>query len=476
MAIYIDDYSDKNTGYFLNKNNLMTVSNSGGKSQDIIVRNNQHILKLTSTQSNQLFIADTRFTDNIDDIDMLACFSVDAVQQVPGSYGILNWDYTAENKGLSLAFLPARSVKALQLYDDSTQRTVAFANYDWQNGQKHWIRWKVVGGNQHAIKIWRDGVLEPNDWTFTVTYANRTVGVHYIGYGTYGPNHTVEYNFFSVGTNGDTPPASVAEYITRLQPSTPTGMFSSGYGGMAFGSEFRPAFTVNELMQHGNANIQSIRNLDVIGNARIAHIQSKQQIGNSRVQQTSVLTQNGNACIQHISHITQIGSARIGRIQQVNQAGSAVVESFHVANTINQSGNANIKNDRVLNILGSAVIGSIGSLHQNGNSVITHNHKIDQNGSSLVEYQQNISQNGRVFVITQPNIVQSGNIRITRTENITQIGSARISNPTPDKLPQNWRNSDEKQPKNWQNTPKIEQNWRNSDTRKETDWQRQYYD
>lgn len=434
MAIYIDDYRDKAVGSLRNTGNLRVVSTGSGKTQNIVSKNGQHVLRFSSTQTNQLFVADTRFTNNIDDVNMLVCFSVDAVQQVPGSYGIINWDYTAENKGLSLAFLPARSVKALQLYDDSIQKTVAFVNYDWQNGQKYWIRWKVVGGNQHAIKIWRDGVLEPNDWTFTVTYANRTVGTHYIGYGTYGPNHTVEYNFFSVGTNGDTPPASVAEYITRLQPSTPTGMFSSGYGGMAFGSEFRPAFTVNELMQHGNANIQSTRNLDVIGNTRIAHIQSKQQIGNSRVQQTSVLTQNGNACIQHISHITQIGSARIGRVQQVNQAGSAVVESFHVANTINQSGNANIKNDRVLSILGSAVIGSIGLLHQ------------------------------------------TGNIRIAKTGNVTQIGSVRISNPTPDKLPQNWRNSDEKQPKNWQNTPRIEQNWRNSDTRKETDWQRQYYD
>ena len=476
MAIYIDDYRDKAVGSLRNTGNLRVVSTGSGKTQNIVSKNGQHVLRFSSTQANQLFVADTRFTNNIDDVNMLVCFSVDAVQQVPGSYGIINWDYTAENKGLSLALLPARGVKALQLYDDSVQKTVAFANYDWQNGQKYWIRWKVVGGNQHAIKIWRDGVLEPNDWTFTVTYANRTVGMHYIGYGTYGPNHTVEYNFFSVGTNGDTPPASVAEYITRLQPSTPVGVFSSGYGGMAFGSEFRPAFTVNELMQHGNANIQSTRNLDVIGNTRIAHIQSKQQIGNSRVQQTSVLTQNGNACIQHISHITQIGSARIGRVQQVNQAGSAVVESFHVANTINQSGNANIKNDRVLSILGSAVIGSIGLLHQNGNSVITHNRKIDQNGSSLVEYQQNISQNGRIFVIIQPNIVQTGNIRIAKTGNVTQIGSVRISNPTPDKLPQNWRNSDEKQPKNWQNTPRIEQNWRNSDTRKETDWQRQYYD
>ena len=450
MAIYIDDYRDKAVGSLQNTGNLRVVSTGSGKTQYIISKNGQHVLRFASTQAGQLFVADTRFTNNIDDVDMLACFSVDAVQQVPGSYGILNWDYTAENKSLSLAFLPARSVKALQLYDDSIQKTVAFANYDWQNGQKYWIRWKVVGGNQHAIKIWRDGVLEPNDWTFTVTYANRTVGTHYI--------------------------ASVAEYITRLQPSTPVGVFGSGYGGMAFGSEFRPAFTVNELGQHGNANIQSIRSLNTIGNARIAHIQSIQQVGNSRVQQTLTLTQNGNVRVQRIGNITQVGNARIGRIQQVNQAGSAVVESFHVANIINQSGNANIENDRILSILGSAVIGSIGLLHQNGNSVITHNRKIDQNGASLVEYQQNISQNGRVFVITQPNIVQNGNIRITRTENITQIGSARISNPTPDKLPQNWRNSDEKQPKNWQNTPRIEQNWRNSDTREEIDWQRQYYD
>ena len=476
MAVYIDNYRDKQPGQFQQRANLTAVTMQNGKAASIVKRGNEGALQISSYLASRALIADNRLTNNMDNVEMLVKFSVTAEKQVPGAYGILNWDYTADGKGLTVSFLPARNVKAIQLYDDSASRTVSFANYDWENGRKYWVRWKVVGGNQHSVKIWPDGTPEPSSWTFTVSYANRTGGTRYIGYGTYGPNHTVEYDFFSVGTGGDTAPASVAEYITRLQPSTPTGMFSSGYGGVAFGSEFRPAATANELMQHGNANIQSTHNLDVIGNARIAHIQSEQQIGNSRVQQTSVLTQNGNAHIQHISHITQIGSAGIERIQQVNQSGSSVVESIHVSNTINQSGNTNIKNDRVINILGSAVIGSIGLLHQNGNSVIIHNHKIDQNGSSLVEYQQNISQNGRVFVTTQPNIVQSGNTRIVKTENVTQIGSARISNPTPDKLPQNWRNSDEKQPKNWQNTPRIEQNWRNSDTRKETDWQRQYYD
>ena len=476
MAVYIDNYKDKQSGQFQQRANLTVVTMQNGKAASIVKRGNKGTLQISSYLASRAFVADNRLTNNMDDIEMLVKFSVTAEKQVPGAYGILNWDYTADGKGLTVSFLPARNVKALQLYDDSASKTVAFTNYDWENGKKYWLRWKVVGGNQHSVKIWPDGTPEPGGWTFTAQYANRTAGTRYIGYGTYGPNHTVEYDFFSAGTGGDTAPASVAEYITRLQPSTPTGMFSSGYGGMAFGSEFRPAFTVNELMQHGNANIQSTRNLDVIGNTRIAHIQSAQQVGNSRVQQTLTLAQNGNVRVQRIGDITQAGNARIERIQQVNQAGNAVIESFHVSNTINQFGNANIQNDRILSILGSAVIGSISLLHQNGNSVITHNRKIDQNGSALVEYQQNISQNGRVFVITQPNIVQNGNIRIAKIGNVTQIGSARISNPTPDKLPQNWRNSDEKQPKNWQNTPRIEQNWRNSDTRKETDWQRQYYD
>ena len=148
MAIYVDDYRDKAVGNLQNTGNLRVVSTSPGKTQNIVSKNGQHVLKFSSTQANQLFVADTRFTNNIDDVNMLVCFSVDAVQQVPGSYGIINWDYTAENKGLSLAFLPARSVKALQLYDDSTQKTVAFANYDWQNGQKEistLLRYGVMG-------------------------------------------------------------------------------------------------------------------------------------------------------------------------------------------------------------------------------------------------------------------------------------------------------------------------------------------
>lgn len=519
MAIYIDDYSDKKTGYFLNKNNLMTVLNSGGKSQDIIVRNNQHILKLTSTQSNQLFIADTRFTDNIDDIDMLACFSVDAVQQVPGSYGIINWDYTAEGKGLSLAFLPARGTKALQLYDDSVSRTVGFINYDWQNREKYWVRWRVEGGRNHSVKIWRDGEAEPGTWTFSVSYSNRTTGENHIGYGTYGPNHTVEYNFFSVGTNGDTPPSSVSEYITRLQPSTPTGMFSSGYGGMAFGSEFRPAFTVKEIKQQGNARLQRIHSRDTSGNARIARIEIKNQTGNSRIERTSTLTQGGNSRLQRIRSVTQSGNARIGRIQHVNQSGNAVVESFYVSNSANQSGNARIQrsnrkdqsgnafiqhqnhvqqsgnaliqyqkqiiqggNARIGRIStieqrGNAQIDGGNSIRQYGNATIIHQRQITQNGASFIEYQRNITQNGRGHVVTQPNIAQNGNARIARTSNIKQIGTARVSNPTPDKLPQNWRNSDDEKPTAWRNSSdELPQNWRNNDTHEATDWQRQYYD
>lgn len=505
MAIYIDDYSGKKTGYFLNKNNLMTVLNSGGKSQDIIVRNNQHILKLTSTQSNQLFIADTRFTDNIDDIDMLACFSVDAVQQVPGSYGIINWDYTAEGKGLSLAFLPARGIKALQLYDDSASRTVGFINYDWQNREKYWVRWRVEGGRNHSVKIWRDGESEPGTWTFSVSYSNRTTGEKYIGYGTYGPNHTVEYSFLGVGTGGDMPPSSVSEYITRLQPSTPTGMFSSGYGGMAFGSEFRPAFTVNELKQQGNARLQRIHSRDTSGNARITRIEIKSQTGNSRIERTSTLTQGGNS--------------RLQLIRSVTQSGNAVVESFYVSNSANQSGNARIQrsnrkdqggnafiqhqshvqqsgdaliqyqkqiiqggNARIGRIStieqrGNAQIDGGNSIRQYGNATIIHQRQITQNGASFIEYQRNITQNGRGYVVTQPNIAQNGNARIARTSNIKQIGTARVSNPTPDKLPQNWRNSDDEKPTAWRNSSdELPQNWRDNSTRKETDWQRQYYD
>lgn len=453
MAIYIDDYRSKETGYFLNRGDLSTILRKTGKYQDIVAKDGQYILKITSTQANQLFIADTRFTDNIDDIDMLICFSVDAVQQVPGSYGILNWDYTEEGKGLSIAFLPARNNKALQLYDDSASRTVGFINYDWQNGKKYWVRWRVEGGRSHFVKIWRDGEVEPSAWAFSANYSNRTTGKKYIGYGTYGASHTVEYSFLGIGTGGDTAPASVAEYITRLQPSTPTGMFSSGYGGMAFGSEFRPAFTVNELDQHGNTRLQ--------------RTSATTQDGNARIQRSNRKDQDGNAFIQHQRHTTQAGNARIGHIS-----------------TIEQRGNARI--------------GGGNSIHQHGDATIIYQRQITQNGASFVEYQRKIYQNGRVFVIIQPNIAQNGNARIARLESVTQTGSAKISNPTPDKLPQNWRNSDEKQPKDWQNMPKNDQNWRNSgdeqptdwknsndevqqdwrdnSTRKEADWQRQYYD
>lgn len=136
-------------------------------------------------------------------IESLVEFSVNASVQVPGSYGIVNHKYNG-TQGLSLAFMPAASVKSLILYDDKNGRTVAFANYNWSNGTKYWVRYRQEN-TQHYVKIWPSGSAEPAGWTFTATYDIGAIsGNTWTGIGTYSANATIDYYQFALGTNGDT--------------------------------------------------------------------------------------------------------------------------------------------------------------------------------------------------------------------------------------------------------------------------------
>lgn len=66
---------------------------------------------------------------------------------------------------------------------------------------------------------------------------------------------------------------------------------------------------------------------------------------------------------------------------------------------------------------------------------------------------------------------------VQSTRGAKYLAASSIINPTPDKLPQNWRNSGDEQPTDWKNSnDEVQQDWRDNSTRKEADWQRQYYD
>lgn len=469
MAVYIDNYKDKQPGQFQQRANLTAVTMQNGKAVSIVKRGNEGTLQISSYLASRAFVADNRLTNNMNDVEMLVKFSVTAEKQVPGAYGILNWDYTADGKGLTVSFLPARNVKAIQLYDDSASRTVSFANYDWENGRKYWVRWKVVGGNQHSVKIWPDGTPEPNAWTFTVGYANRTAGTRYIGYGTYGPNHTIEYNFFSAGTGGESAPASEAEYITRLQPTTPVGMLVSGYGGAASGSEFRPSVVEGKLNVQANARITSLRRLAVVANAAISrsgllHITSNASIAVSR--QSDIIS---NAKIDRQNKLSLISSAAINGVGSSSIVTSTHIDSFFFASQINHISDARIESKRSISHLFSAFVEQQHELSYVANAGIDKQYNMQHVSNASLEKASvtHIVANARIQG-AEVTLSAVTNARIEIVPDLSYVFNANIYSPTPEKLPHPWRPIDkdaqewrftDRQPQGWKSTDKQAQEW-----------------
>ena len=227
---------------------------------------NNRFLRFERSRNGQDLVAFDAMNNHGNDTETLTLFRVLTAVQVPGSYGVAFWDYTASNQGLSLGFLPASNVKSLILYDDKAGRTVQFANYDWQNLQKYWLRWRVENGTDHKVKIWPEGTAEPGSWTFTATYANRTTGNHYMGMGSYTANGTVDYYQVGVATGGDTAPM----FESDVQPtSTPIAGQGGGYGsvlgyGYGYGQIIMPTVRNTVLAINNSSHSHSVNNITLV--------------------------------------------------------------------------------------------------------------------------------------------------------------------------------------------------------------------
>lgn len=399
-------------------------------------------LRAISTGSGLGLVSDGHFLGNVpNDVDMVVKFSVNAAQQVPGSYGILNWDYTYDGKGLSLAFLPARGEKAIQLYDDSVQQTVAFTKYDWQNNQIYWVRWRVDDGNKHYIKIWKDGEAEPGDWSFSAAYSNRVADQRnaFVGYGTYGPNHTVDYYFFGYDTNKTDTPLDYATFMYMVLPDAPTGVIMPGYGGVAYGAPVYPLreeTKTNTKQQNGTARIERTVRTTQAGTARITNVRSATQNGRAMIAQVHTKQQSGRAMITHVRTAQQNGKALVIHQPTATQSGVAHIQSHIVTNTTSHSGTANIKaapSTRGLEQRGVARITRVLTSQQSGVARITPPVVINtstQTGRALIRQSDKINaveQRGQANIQAVYSSTQSGQASIIRSFFSRQIGQARIT-------------------------------------------------
>jgi len=68
-------------------------------------------------------------------------------------------------------------------------------------------------------------------------------------------------------------------------------------------------------------------------------------------------------------------------------------------------------------------------------------------------------------------ITQIGNARVEKVLSISQVGNARIINPTPDKRPQQWSDSDPETAALWSEDQQLQQAWAETEATPESTWQ-----
>jgi len=230
-------------------------------------------------------------------------------------------------------------------------------------------------------------------------------------------------------------------------------------------------YTTIPLNQTGDARIERVASLVQSGQSSITRIDSLTQQGNARIERVSNVTQSGNARIQRTEQQTQQGNANITRINSIGQTGNATIELFYFEASIEQPGNATIEKVISLTQPGDARIERVENIQQTGNAAIARQDSIDQQGNARIEKIRTITQVGRAVIIRVDQLDQTGNARIVRQEQLQQLGNASISNPSPDKRPQEWIDSDEEMPATWTEEDQLQQEWDAADDRAENTWQ-----
>lgn len=341
-------------------------------------------------------------------------------------------------------------------------------SFQWSTGytlpaanQWYHIVW-VANGTQHKLIV--NGVVRAT--RNTTDAFNGSTGYNRVQFGASQTDAGSDGNWFNgqidefvLDTDNKADGFHVTTYNNHNSPST---FYSIG--------AIEQAVQINSITQLGNARIERTESITQVGNARIEKSLQITQVGNARIEKPLSITQTGNARIERTTSITQVGNARIERVGSITQVGNATIESFYVVGSITQTGNARIEKAQSITQQGNARIERVQQITQQGSAFIERQNQLVQTGNARIERIGQITQIGNAAIIRVDSITQIGNARISRLGSIVQIGNATITNPTPDKKPQQWRDSDPEQPTEWADEERVEQQWNEADDKPETTW------
>lgn len=446
------------------------------------------------------------------DVEQLVLFKMNGAIPTTGRYGILlnRYDGTTEatTRGFAATFTPASSTPSIIISEDSVG-TVHFINYPWENGLLYWARFRV-NGDDESFKIWEYGTDEPTAWTLAGTFASSTIANPYSGLGNFQSWSNMLVYQLSAGTNGDSAPKT----DPSIPSSTPNGVLGGGFGSLGFGMAFRPAFTVEHLDYNANAFIDKQRTLTYSANALIVYLKSSTYTANAFIDRQNSVDSPANAFIEWQKSHNYQANARIERIESLSYTANAEIESYYFSADITYTANARIEKtrsvdyeanafiDRQLDVSypANAFIDWQKSQAYNANAFVEHERQLNYSANAFIDYQHALGYTANAFVEwqltapysanafiehvnTQPytanaHIERHGNelgyianARIERIEQVSYAANARISNPSPEKRPQTWENSETTQPQDWTADEKDPATWSNSDDKQPAEWQ-----
>ncbi len=332
-----------------------------------------------------------------------------------GSTGRYGASYTryggnseASTIGYSVGFLPVSSVKSLVLNEDSTG-VVQFANYAWAMSTDYFVRTRI-SGTLRQIKIWPASSAEPGTWTLQSNGTPPTIASPYSGVGTYQGDSYLYVKQFSAGTGGDS----------------------------------APMYGTKTLDYAANAFIEWQLNLSYAANANIERVES----------------------------LSYTANANIERVESLSYTANATIDSFYFTASVDYTANARIEKTSVLDYTANAFIEKQLNIGYNSNAFIEWQLSSSYTANAFIEYvrSQNYLANARIERQNEQ-VSYAANARVERIEGLSYSANANISNPSPEKKPQTWEDSETHQPQNWSADDKQAATWNEANEKLPAAWQ-----
>jgi hypothetical protein len=411
MARYFDDFTAYGTGSFTNNGTWqqrITTSTQTNTIPSDAGGIAGRILRIVGGTTNGSRVLSYNPAGTAANADILVRFR-SAQDNSAGRRGIAYVRYSgtteATTKGYALYMGLFSGTRGYGIVEDSTGTTVAFnSSTSLAANTWYWARLQATGTTIRA-KLWSGAVTsEPAGWNISGTNGTQTTAAYH-GVGTFNTG-TVDYGWFSIGTNGDVPPIPLVD-VTKTQLGN-----------------VRIEQTVDKN-QVGNVRITQTTTQDQSGNVRITVTTDKTQQGNVRITATTDKTQSGNVRITRTTDQTQQGNVRITATTTRNQVGSVWIGAPPVLQ--HQVGNVSIRRTTDRTQAGNVRIQRTNAFDQLGNVRIQRTNDRTQSGNVRIQKTVDRDQTGNVAIIASATRNQIGNVRIQRTESRDQTGNVRIA-------------------------------------------------